>query len=189
LLSIINRLLLNHPSYTEVELVALLKGRDERAFNYLYDHYAAAMYGVIVKVIEQADTANDVMQETFVKIWKSIDQYDGTKGKLFTWMINIARNTAIDKLRSSSFRNQQRTTDITESTQAYQVLSTAANVEQIGLNKLVSGLKPEYRMVIDLAYFKGYTQEEISKELDMPVGTVKTHVRRALMELKKIFSR
>jgi RNA polymerase sigma factor (sigma-70 family) len=181
--------LLANPSYTEKELVRLLKSRNERAFNFLYDNYSPAVYGVIIKVVTDTAAADDILQEVFIKIWKNVGQYDEAKGKLFTWIINIARNTAIDRLRSKSYQNDQNTSALDVTQFSNTGLAISRNVDHIGLNRLVKGLKAEYRAVIDLAYFKGYTQEEISKELDMPVGTVKTNVRRALIELKKFFVR
>ncbi|HWJ25677.1 MAG TPA: sigma-70 family RNA polymerase sigma factor, partial [Flavisolibacter sp.] len=94
--------------YEEQELVAALRQKQNHAFSYLYDHYAGALYGVINQILNDAELSNDVLQETFVNIWKRIDSYDATKGRLFTWMLNIARNAAIDKTRSKGFQQSQR---------------------------------------------------------------------------------
>src|SRR5476649_2115117 len=87
-------------TYNEEELVLLLKQQSREAFNYLYKQYSAVLYGVVNKVVYDEQTAQDVLQDVFVKIWTNIDQYDAKKGRIYTWMINIARNAAIDKLRS-----------------------------------------------------------------------------------------
>lgn len=173
---------------TETELIARLKSREEKAFNYLYDNYSAALYGVILRVLDKEELANDVLQEVFVKIWRSIDQYDSSKGRLYTWLLNIARNTAIDTLRSKGFQQDQKTTDI--DTPVYlndNRRSASHNTDTIGLRKSVMGLKEEFRVLIDMAYFQGFTQEEISKTLGIPIGTVKTRMRNAILELKSIF--
>lgn len=166
----------------------MLKSKDERAFNYLYDNYSAALYGVIWKVLGIEELANDILQEVFVKIWKNIEQYDNSKGRLYTWMLNIARNMAIDTLRSKSYQQDQKTNDIDKSLNLNDSRrSSVNNTDTLGLQNSVMNLKPEFRTLIDLAYFQGYTQEEISKSLGIPLGTVKTRLRKAILELKMVF--
>lgn len=166
----------------------MLKSKDEKAFNYLYDNYSGALYGVIIKVLDKEELANDVLQEVFVKIWRSIDQYDSSKGRLYTWMLNISRNAAIDTLRSKSFQQEQKTTDIDNTVYLNDNRrSSNNNTDAIGLKKSVMNLKQEFRVLIDMAYFQGFTQEEISKALNIPLGTVKTRMRNAILELKSVF--
>lgn len=166
----------------------MLKSKDDKAFNYLYDNYSAALYGVILKVLDKEELAGDVLQEVFVKIWRGIEQYDHNKGRLYTWMLNIARNSAIDILRSRSFQKDQKTIDIEQNVYIQDNHNTpGANIDTIGLKKSVMNLKHEFRVLIDMAYFQGYTQEEISKTLNIPLGTVKTRMRNAILELKSVF--
>lgn len=166
----------------------MLQSKDEKAFNYLYDNYSGALYGVIWKVLNIEELSNDVLQEVFVKIWKNIDQYDSTKGRLYTWMLNIARNMAIDTLRSKRYQQDQKTTDIENIVYTNDSSRTSFNnTDTLGLRKSVMNLKPEFRTLIDLAYFQGYTQDEISKTLNIPLGTVKTRLRNAIIELKTVF--
>lgn len=167
----------------------MLQSKDEKAFSYLYDNYSGALYGVILKVLNQEELANDVLQEVFVKVWKNIEQYDSTKGRLYTWMLNIARNLAIDMLRSKRFQQDQKTTDIDNNVYFNDNKSSSThNVDTLGLKKSVMNLKPEFRILVDLAYFQGFTQEEISKTLNIPLGTVKTRLRNAIIELKTVFT-
>ena len=174
---------------SETELTTLLQSKDEKAFNYLYDNYSAALYGVIWKVLNIEELANDVLQEVFVKIWKNIDQYDGSKGRLYTWMLSVARNMAIDVLRSKRFQQDQKTMDIDNNIYLNENSRTSINnIDVLGLKKSVMNLKPEFRVLIDLAYFQGYTQEDISKTLNIPLGTVKTRLRNAIIELKMVFT-
>lgn len=178
----------NQITLSETELIAMLKSKDEKAFNYLYDNYSGALYGVIIKVLDKEELANDVLQEVFVKIWRSIDQYDSSKGRLYTWMLNISRNAAIDTLRSKSFQQEQKTTDIDNTVYLNDNRrSSNNNTDAIGLKKSVMNLKQEFRVLIDMAYFQGFTQEEISKALNIPLGTVKTRMRNAILELKSVF--
>jgi RNA polymerase sigma factor (sigma-70 family) len=174
-------------SYTEEELVALLKNKDMAAYNALYDNYSAALYGVITRIVPAEEIAEDLLQEVFVKIWRSIESYDAGKGRLFTWMLNIARNSSIDYVRSKQSRIDTKIQDISNS--VYEVnkqSSGSINTDVIGLKEQVVKLKDDYRILIDLIYFKGFTQEETAKELNIPLGTVKTRVRAAIMHLREI---
>ena len=172
-------------TYSEGELVSLLQSRDAHAFNYLYDHYSSALYGVIFPIVNEAEAANDVLQEVFLNIWRKIETYDPSKGRLFTWMLNIARNASIDVLRSKSFQNSRKNQPLAETVDwgsSYQVFQP--DTATIGLHKLLEKLKDEQRSLIDLAYFKGYTHEEIAEIEGLPLGTVKTRIRNALIQLR-----
>ena len=176
-------------TYSEEELVLLLKQQSREAFNYLYKHYAAVLYGVITKVVSDEQTAQDVLQDVFVKIWNNIEQYDAKKGRIYTWMINIARNAAIDKLRSKGeiMKGKIQTGDDIVNNVG-RGMKTERATDTIGLRKMVSNLKPEYETIINLAYFKGFTLDEISKSLNIPLGTVKTRMRSAIQQLRSAFN-
>lgn len=173
--------------YTEDELVQLLKGKSEQAFSYLYDNYSGAINGVIYRMVENTVLAEDILQETFVKIWNNFANYDATKGRLFTWMVNVAKNLTIDTLRSKGFKKQQK---ISQDENAVSNVKDenfgAERFDALGIRKQLLNLKPEQRTIIDLAYFSGYTQDEISKEMNLPLGTVKTRMRSAIIELRKL---
>jgi len=174
---------------SEEELVACLQRNDRGAYEYLYDHYSAALYGVIHRVVAHDETANDVLQEAFVKIWNGIGSYDAKKGKLFTWMLNISRNMAIDKTRSKDYNNNQKNQS-TENvvSQIGRLKTDSIRPDHIGLAEIVDKLDPNEKFLIDLTYFKGYTQSEIAEEYNIPLGTVQTRLRRANMNLRKIFT-
>lgn len=174
---------------TEHDLIALLKSKDRQAYSYLYDNYAGALYGIIMKVLNKEEAAKDVLQEVFVKIWQHIDSYDAAKGRLYTWMLNIARNAAIDVLRSSGFNRDKKISELENNVHSDTgSLSTSIKTDHMGLKKIVGGLKEEHRQIIELAYFNGYTQEEIAKALNIPLGTVKTRSRTALAQLKSLMN-
>jgi RNA polymerase sigma factor (sigma-70 family) len=181
----LNQRLNSKPTYSEAELVTLLQDRNEQAFAYLYDNYSAALLGIINQIIPDKDIASDVLQEVFVNIWKKISTYDPAKGRLFTWMLNVARNAAIDKIRSrtyqDSLKNQSLPEDVNSMSQ-----SVKPNTDDYGLRKLVSKLKEEQKILIDLSYFQGFTHEEIAKSLNIPLGTVKTRIRSALIQLRTL---
>ncbi len=155
--------------HTEHELIALLKNKDRQAYSYLYDNYAGALYGIIMKILNKEEAAKDVLQEVFVKIWQHIDSYDASRGRLYTWMLNIARNAAIDVLRSAGFNRDKKISEFENTVHNdTSSLSTSIKTDHMGLKKIVDDLKEEHRQIIELAYFKGYTQEEIAKALNIP---------------------
>jgi RNA polymerase sigma-70 factor (ECF subfamily) len=172
--------------YSEEDLVQLLRSRDQSAFAYLYDNYSAALFGTIFKMLDDRELAEDVLQEAFVKIWNNFANYDRTKGRLFTWMLNITRNLTIDTIRSKDYKKQAK---IHQSDNSVNSVSdnanTAESFDAMGIRKHLTLLKNDQKQIIDLAYFGGLTQDEISKTLDIPLGTVKTRIRSAIIELRK----
>jgi RNA polymerase sigma-70 factor (ECF subfamily) len=171
----------------EDELVSRLFQRDQDAFSYLYDHYSSAVYGVIFRILQDEESAQDVLQEAFLKIWNNFQQYDKTKGRLFTWIVNLSRNLAIDATRSKTYKNKQKNLGLDNVVSFIDSnKNTALNPDQIGLKAIVEKLRPEQREIIDLAYFKGYTQVEISETMNIPLGTVKTRMRSAILRLREI---
>ena len=162
-----------------------LKAKDQQSFGYLYDNYAAALYSIVLQVVPDKELASDVLQEVFVNIWRKIESYDPAKGRLFTWMLNVARNLAIDTVRSKAYQNNQKNQEMPETDFFEKAGNTIQqNVDNIGLRKIVNKLKTEHRVLIDLAYFKGYTHEEIAELESLPLGTVKTRIRSALIQLR-----
>ncbi|MEO8117458.1 MAG: sigma-70 family RNA polymerase sigma factor [Bacteroidota bacterium] len=171
--------------YSEDELVLFLQERQKLAFDYLYENYSGALFQMVVSIIPDREIAKDVLQEVFIKIWKQVETYDAAKGRLFTWMLNITRNASIDKLRNKNYKNTQKNREFTED--VYDAGGKVTmNIDHIGLRKLVHTLKEEWKEPLELSYFQGYTQDEISKILDLPIGTIKTRLRAALKELRKI---
>ncbi|MEM9888344.1 MAG: sigma-70 family RNA polymerase sigma factor [Bacteroidota bacterium] len=171
------------------EVIRWLQQKDKRAIPYLYDHYSAALYGMLVRLLQDEALAQDVLQEAFIKFWKNGHRYDSKKGTLFTWLSSITRNTALNTLQSKAHRNTQKNqsmeTLVHHSRNSTLIQQT--NVNKIGLKGLVSTLEEKYRIIIDLAYFQGYTQKEIEEHLNIPLGTVKSRLRIALRELRTLF--
>jgi RNA polymerase sigma factor (sigma-70 family) len=173
--------------YTEEELVDLLRRQDKPAFTYLYDNYAAALNGVIYRMVEDAALAEDILQEAFVKIWNNFNQYDHSKGRLFTWMLNLTKNLTIDTLRSKGYKKQSKISgDEYSVNNIPDTSSTLLKFDSLGIRKQLVNLKPEQRVIIEMAYFSGFTQDEIARELGVPLGTVKTRMRTAILELRKM---
>ena len=176
-------------SLSEEELVRALKAKETIAIQALYDMYSGALLGVISRIILQSEVAEDLLQETFIKIWNSAESYDSSKGRLFTWMMNVARNLSIDKLRSKDFRNSVKNQDIENNVDFIDAQKKVTfNADLLGLREMVTALKPDFTRVLELVYFKGYTHIEAAEELELPLGTVKTRIRMAIMELRKHFN-
>ncbi|OUJ74442.1 RNA polymerase subunit sigma-70 [Hymenobacter crusticola] len=167
-------------------LVQRLRDRDESAMTLFYEKYSNALYGVIFRIVKKEEIAEDVLQESLVKIWHSFQSYDPSKGRLFTWVLNISRNLAIDKIRSRQYRVNSRTQPIEESAALRQAAEPSFRPEHIGLQEVTRQLNPEQKQIIDLLYFGGFTQSEVAEELNLPLGTVKTRARAAIKVLSKL---
>ena len=125
------------------QIILLLKSRDKAAIELLYDHYAKALFGVVLRIVHSRELAEQVMQDTFVKAWRCGENFDESKGRLFTWLLKIARNTAIDATRTSHFRQGQRTDSLNETT--CPGCGHAFNADTLGLRELVGGMDEKIR--------------------------------------------
>jgi len=173
--------------YSEEELVAALKRNERTAFEFLYDHYSGALFNIISKTLRDEEKAADVLQESFLKIWKNIASYNPEKGRLFTWIMNIARNGAIDAVRVEGRKPAMDDID-DKAIQNEKDVSEDSLTTSSEMKAIIDMLRPERKILIDMAYFQGYTHEEISEELGIPLGTVKSRIRTALQELKNYFA-
>ncbi len=175
-------------SLTEEELIQALLQKKQIGAEALYSMYSSSLLGIIQRIITDNEIAEDVLQECLVKIWNSIQFYDASKGRLFTWMVNVARNLSIDKVRSKDYRNHSQNQDLENFVNIVDLeRNSEYKPEHMGLKELIGKLKPEQYKIVDLIYFKGYTHVEVSDELEIPLGTVKTRLRMGIMELRKYF--
>lgn len=168
-------------------LIKAMQQGDETAFSKLYTMYSEALNGVIYSIVLDEDIAEEVLQDVFIKIWKNASTYTIGKGRFFTWILNIARNAAIDKTRSKSFKNSKKnlsTTNFVDILSSSDDLNKKTNA--IGIRKFVDALKPACIKIIDLLFFKGYTQADAAKTLEIPLGTLKTRNRNCLNDLRTI---
>ncbi|PSR57266.1 hypothetical protein AHMF7605_11530 [Adhaeribacter arboris] len=170
----------------ETELIQALQAQDSAALTALYQAYSPALYGIILRIVRAEPTAEDVLQECFLKIWITFHLYDQAKGRLFTWLINIARHLAIDKTRSRTYLQELKTQKKEASSLAERLGHEGFRPEHIGLRKVVDQLAIPHKTIIYLMYFEGYTQSEIAQQLSIPLGTVKTRARQALQRLRKL---
>ena len=166
-------------------LILEMQDGNEKAFSRIYSLYSEAIYGIIYSIVLDEGAAEEVMQDVFIKIWNNSKSYDINKGRFFTWILNIARNTAIDETRSKSFKNSKKNLSTTN---FVHILSSTDNLNRstnaIGIRKFVDALKPVCIKIIELLYFQGFTQADASKTLEIPIGTLKTRNRNCMNELR-----
>lgn len=171
--------------YSDRELVDGLKKNQRWAYESLYDNYSALLYGIIFRILKDEEKASDILQEVFLKVWKKVDDFQLEKSSLKTWLVRIARNAGIDQYRKE---NGKIMVDVTEHTG---ISSTFQHPENELINrdlvKTLNSLKPERRILVDMVYLQGYTQQEVADHLAIPLGTVKSRIRTALNDLKTIF--
>lgn len=169
----------------EKHIVELLQEGNEKAISLLYEHYGDTLYGVALKVVRNEELAQDVLQESFVKIWKKSGTYDASKAKLFTWLFRITRNTAIDKLRSLGTKTDMEIQiDVSN---VYRIGVEGISPELMDMRKHLEKIDPKYQEVLEALFFEGMTQQEASEELDIPLGTIKSRLKIGLRELRKIY--
>jgi len=170
----------------ENTIVAYLQNGDKKAISLLYENYSGALLGVIKKVISDDDIAQDVLQESFIKVWKKGKTYNPEKAKLFTWLYRIAYNTSIDKVRS--LNNKIKKEVQIEDSNVYKLTSRSLNQDTLDIKKHLSSLDLKYQAVLNALFFEGMTQQEASDELEIPLGTIKSRLKIGLRELKKIYN-
>jgi len=151
----------------------------------LYDRYSSPLYGVIRRIVNDDEIAQDALQDAFVKIWKNFNKYDENKSQLFTWMYAIARNTALDHQRKI---NKSYTDDIQKQVDNV-LLSTSMNEDAIDIREKLNNIESKYKEVIDALFFQGYSQREWSKESGTPLGTIKSRLRVGMRMLKEIYDK
>mgnify|MGYP001452380027 CR=1 FL=1 len=167
------------------ELISQFQQKDVKAYEKLYNMYCDSISGVVNTIIKNDDVTQEITQDVFIKAWNKSDSYSAKKGRFFTWILNIARNAAIDYTRSKKFKQTKQNLN---SDFFVDILESSDNLENatdsIGINEFVKKLNDKCKDVIKLLFFKGYTQKEASEELDIPLGTIKTRNRNCIAELR-----
>lgn len=175
---------------TDSELIAKVAARDRWAFDQLYDRYAQIIFNLCTRILKDESEAEDVMQEIFLQIWREADRFDAARASVKTWVFTIARSRSLDRYRSR--KTIQKRLEPTEDQELYQ-LSSLENVEGSNLmqqyvSQALGQLSREQRLVLQLSYYDGLTQEEIAQQLGEPLGTIKSRIRSALIKLRSLFS-
>lgn len=177
----------------EKELMKRIKARDPKALEQLYDIYSTLLYGLVIPIVKKREEAEDVLQEVFITIWEKASTFDEDRGNVYSWIVTLTRNKAIDRIRSKGYKSQQKASvstsepDFTLEGDRYDPLETTIHSDRAELVKMALDQIPEkQREVIKIAYYQGMTQSEIADHLNLPLGTVKTRTRQGLIKLKDI---
>jgi len=168
----------------DIVIINQVKGGDKAALYTLYDRYSAALYGVIIRICKKEDVAQDLLQETFLKIWKKINQYDSEKGKFYTWAYRIAKNTALNEVRKNTKLIQTEDLSVYKNEQLDE-----GNPDFTALNGALKSLEAHHQRAITLLYFNGLTHSEAHEEMGVPLGTFKSYVRQALTKLREAYKK
>lgn len=170
-------------TYTEIDLISLIKEKNQKAFSYLYDTYSKSLFSVIVFLIKDKEESEDILRNSFLEIWNNFDSYESDKERLFTWMITIARKLSIETLRSKDYEIKIQELKENVYTEEYVFTEKKMNNGTV-LKKAVNGLNSIEKELIELAYYEGRKQKEISETLNIPIDSVKTEIRLALLKLR-----
>lgn len=168
-------ILIKKDTFTEIDLINLIKERNQKAFAYLYDTYSQSLFSVILFLIKDKEESEDILRNSFLEIWNNFDSYDADKGGLFTWMINIARNLSIETIRLKDYEIKIQEFKENVYTEEYVFTEKQMN-NGTGLKKAVNGLNSIEKELIELAYYEGRKQKEISETLNIPIDSVKTEL-------------
>lgn len=167
------------------QLVEGLIRNDRKSYDELYGNYSSKLYGIALHITQKQDIAEDVLQETFIKIYNNVHRFDGSKGTFFSWILNICRNGAIDKIRYGKESRKIQFDSLNV------IISTDTNPEIKRANEelweVLDKLDDEHKEILKLSYYYGFTHPEIAEKLNLPLGSVKSKIRIALRELRKIY--
>lgn len=178
------------PQDYDVELLKAVAAGDEAALGQLYDRYRLILFGVLMRILNNREEAEDVLQEVFLQVWRRATDFDANRGKPFTWLVTLARSRGIDRLRALASRERVAVMSVSEASEEVSDAATDAILsEQRGIvNSALSQLPEEQKRPLMLAYFEGLTQSEIATQLGAPLGTVKTRMRSGMMKLRELLS-
>jgi RNA polymerase sigma-70 factor (ECF subfamily) len=174
---------------SDAALVQLLLRKDMAAFEQLYDRHSRIVYGLVLRILQQASTAEEVVQDVFLLLWRNAGQYQTLRGPFVPWLLTLARNRALDHLRLKSERQRRREdqTDvlpqIAQAPQYEKELDEKRRAEVV--RSLMGSLSAPQKKAIEMAYFEGLSHSEIAAALQEPLGTVKSWIRNGLLRLKE----
>ena len=174
-----------------VWLVTAVARGDEAAFEQLYEATRAKLYGVLLRILRRPELAEEVMQETYLKVWSTADKFDPTLGSPITWMVAMARNRAIDIMRKKAEVSLEEGPEaLSVAAETPTPLARREMTEDLKLLLACLGkLDPEKQRIVLLAYYSGWSRDQLSRKLDIPVNTIKTWLRRSLLEIRECMGR
>ena len=161
--------------------------KNEQCIGKLYDTYGGALYGIVLRIVKEEEAAQEILQDTFTKAWQKGHTFNPKLGRLYTWLLRIARNASINYINSKSFRMGQKIHGAENLVHISDHSRDASQAELFDLKGNVLKLESKYQEVIQKIYFEGYTHRDLSDELGLPLGTIKSRIKIALRELKKVY--
>lgn len=173
-------------STIESKISHLLADRNKEAIGLVFTHYGALLLNVINRVIQDEVMSEDVLQSVLLKIWQNGHNFDPSKGSLFTWLVRVSKNAAIDKTRTKDYRLSQESKQGVEVVSIAESMSGGDEMETLYAKQLIAQLPEEQKRLINMSFFEGYTHKEICERLNMPLGTVKTRIRAAIKHLRSV---
>lgn len=175
---------------TDVELLKAIARKDEVALSQIYDRYRGILFGLMMRILNNREEAEDVLQEVFLQVWRRAADFDEERGRPFTWLVTLTRSRAIDRLRSLAARERVAIAGAREaSDQVSDAASDAFHSERRGLvTSALAQLPEDQKRPLMLAYFEGLTQSEIASRLQTPLGTVKTRMRTGMIKLRELLA-
>ena len=177
---------LSATSSVEERIVYLLADKDKKVLNLIFENYGTLLLNAIMRVVKDKMMAEEVLQQVLIKVWNNTSSFNAEKGSLFTWLMSISRNAAIDKTRTKDFRLTQESERSVELVNVSEKESPDDQFEKMYVLQLLNQLPEIQRKLINMSYFEGYSHKEIAEKLDMPLGTVKTRIRLAIKHLRAI---
>jgi RNA polymerase sigma-70 factor (ECF subfamily) len=175
---------------SDVELLHAIARGDEAALARLYDSYRVILFGLLVRILNSREEAEDILQEVFIQVWRRAKDFDEQRGRPFTWLVTLARSRAIDRLRQLGARQrlaasaeQER---VEESSDA--LTDTIRGTQKEVVRRALAELPEDQRHTLLLAYFEGLTQSEIAAKLGAPLGTIKTRMRSGMIKLRALLA-
>ncbi len=174
----------------DIELLKAVSRGDEQALAQLYDNYRVILFGLLVRILNSREEAEDVLQEVFLQVWRRAKDFDETRGKPFTWLVTLARSRAIDRLRSLGARGRVAQASVREASEEVSdaAFDTFRSEQRALVTSALSQLPEEQKRPLVLAYFEGLTQSEIAANLGAPLGTIKTRMRAGMMKLREVLA-
>ncbi len=173
----------------DATLVQRLLQRDVGAFEELYDRHSRIVYSLVLRILQQASTAEEVVQDVFLQLWRNAARYDRSRGPFVPWLLTLARNRALDQLRLKSERQRRREDQTEDLPPVVAIPDFEGSLDEkrraMRVRDLMAALDPQQKRAIELAYFEGLSHTEIANALKEPLGTVKSWIRNGLLKLKE----
>lgn len=168
----------------ESQIVYSLSKQDKLAIRLIFKYYGSALLNIIIRIVGDKQMSEEVLQQVLIKVWNNAKEYNPAKAGLYSWLVAISRNAALDKRKTRDFKDSQTSKMAAEVVALENRPSQDDSLEKLMAQQLLEQLPNKYRLLIDMSFFEGYSHQEIAEKLEIPIGTVKTRIRTALKHLR-----